>query len=45
MHYLRIYQLQDEGYGEVDSSPTFPLVPKDWLYEFWRSQSETSGLR
>lgn len=31
---LRIYQLQDEDYVEVDSSPTFPLIPKDWLYEF-----------
>ncbi|MBE9031885.1 Uma2 family endonuclease [filamentous cyanobacterium LEGE 11480] len=31
---LRIYQLQDAVYVEVERSPTFPLVPKEWLYQF-----------
>ncbi|MEM1254545.1 MAG: Uma2 family endonuclease [Cyanobacteria bacterium P01_H01_bin.21] len=30
----RIYALQDDEYGEVGASPTFPLVPKVKLYEF-----------
>jgi Uma2 family endonuclease len=30
----RIYQLQDGGYVEVESSPTFPQVPKERLYIF-----------
>jgi Uma2 family endonuclease len=30
----RIYQLQGEHYQEVETSPTFPVVPKEWLYEF-----------
>jgi len=30
----RIYQRQGSDYKEVDSSPTFPAVPKDKLYEF-----------
>jgi len=30
----RIYQLQGEQYAEVETSPTFPLVPKAKLYEF-----------
>jgi Uma2 family endonuclease len=34
----RIYQLHDRApdrvYVEVDRSRTFPIVPKDWLYEF-----------
>ncbi len=30
----RIYQLQAGEYQEVETSPTFPLVPKDRLYEF-----------
>lgn len=30
----RIYQLQAEGYSEVETSPTFPQVPKEWLYQF-----------
>jgi Uma2 family endonuclease len=31
---LRIYQLQNQSYVEVDNSPTFPKVPKSKLYEF-----------
>ncbi len=30
----RIYSLQDEGYAEVDSSPTFRLIEKADLYKF-----------
>ena len=30
----RIYQLQGGRYQECDTSPTFPFVPKDKLYEF-----------
>jgi Uma2 family endonuclease len=30
----RIYQLQGNEYLEVPNSPTFPLVPKEKLYEF-----------
>ncbi|MBE9117663.1 Uma2 family endonuclease [Lusitaniella coriacea LEGE 07157] len=30
----RIYQLQEGVYGEVEASPTFPQVPKEWLYDF-----------
>jgi Uma2 family endonuclease len=30
----RIYQLQGNEYTEVSSSPTFPIVPKEKLYEF-----------
>lgn len=30
----RIYQLRDGQYQEVPTSPTFPLVPKEKLYEF-----------
>jgi Uma2 family endonuclease len=30
----RIYQLQDSQYQEVETSPTFPFVPKTKLYEF-----------
>lgn len=30
----QIYQLIDGQYQEVESSPTFPKVPKIWLYEF-----------
>ncbi|MCY7390959.1 MAG: Uma2 family endonuclease, partial [Leptolyngbyaceae cyanobacterium CAN_BIN12] len=33
-HILRIYQLQDQQYVEVETSPTFPTVPKEWLYDF-----------
>lgn len=31
---LRIYQLQEQQYVEVEASPTFPQVPKSRLYEF-----------
>ncbi|NJM47318.1 MAG: Uma2 family endonuclease [Alkalinema sp. RU_4_3] len=31
---LKIYQLQDTDYVEVDRSPTFPQMPKEWLYDF-----------
>jgi len=30
----RIYALQSRVYVEVDRSPTFPQVPKAWLYSF-----------
>lgn len=30
----RIYQLQSGVYIEVEASPTFPQVPKTWLYQF-----------
>jgi Uma2 family endonuclease len=30
----RIYQLQEEVYVEVEESPTFPQVPKEYLYSF-----------
>ncbi|MGF1602802.1 MAG: Uma2 family endonuclease [Thermosynechococcaceae cyanobacterium] len=30
----RIYQLQSGVYVEVETSPTFAEVPKDWLYSF-----------
>jgi Uma2 family endonuclease len=30
----RIYQLQEGQYQEVETSPTFPQVPKEKLYEF-----------
>jgi Uma2 family endonuclease len=31
---LTIYQLGDDGYTEVDRSPTFPLIEKSDLYQF-----------
>ncbi|MEM9007541.1 MAG: Uma2 family endonuclease [Cyanobacteria bacterium P01_F01_bin.86] len=31
---LRIYQLQDDRYQEVENSPTFPSIPKEQLYTF-----------
>lgn len=31
---LKIYQLGDEGYTEVERSPTFPLFDKSDLYQF-----------
>jgi Uma2 family endonuclease len=37
---LRIYQLQSENYVEVEASPTFPLVPKERLYEFLTEAQE-----
>ena len=30
----RIYTLKDGRYQEIENSPTFPRVPKSWLYEF-----------
>jgi Uma2 family endonuclease len=30
---LQIYQLQNQQYVEVETSPTFPTVPKEWLYD------------
>jgi len=30
----RIYQLQDGVYVEVETSPTFPTIPKEQLYSF-----------
>ncbi|MBE9067505.1 Uma2 family endonuclease [Leptolyngbya cf. ectocarpi LEGE 11479] len=32
--FWRIYQLRKNAYVEVDSSPTFPMVAKEKLYEF-----------
>jgi Uma2 family endonuclease len=37
---LRIYQLQNAVSVEVDRSPTFPLMPKDWLYDFLHAAQE-----
>jgi hypothetical protein len=37
---LHIYQLQKRVYVEVDASPTFPQVPKDWLYRFLEQAKE-----
>jgi Uma2 family endonuclease len=37
---LRIYQLQSANYIEVEASPTFPLVPKERLYEFLAEAQE-----
>jgi Uma2 family endonuclease len=37
---LRIYQLQSANYTEVEASPTFPLVPKERLYEFLTEAQE-----
>jgi Uma2 family endonuclease len=31
---LRIYQLQNDAYQEVENSPTFPFLVKTKLYEF-----------
>lgn len=31
---LRIYQLQNQAYVEVETSPTFPTIAKTQLYEF-----------
>ncbi|MBE9108701.1 Uma2 family endonuclease [Nodosilinea sp. LEGE 07298] len=30
----RVYVLQEGVYQEVENSPTFPQVPKEWLYAF-----------
>jgi Uma2 family endonuclease len=37
---LRIYQLQNNVYVEVDRSPTFPQIPKEWLYDFLNTAKE-----
>lgn len=31
---LRVYQLQNQAYVEVERSSTFPAVPKEYLYDF-----------
>ena len=36
----RIYRLQEEVYVEVEASPTFPQVPKEWLYTFLEQAKE-----
>jgi hypothetical protein len=36
----RIYQLQSGEYREVQVSPTFQQVPKDWLYQFLTEAAE-----
>lgn len=36
----RIYQLQEGVYIEVAVSPTFPQVPKEWLYTFLEQAKE-----
>jgi len=36
----RIYQLQGGVYQEVETSPTFPQVPKRWLYDFLQEAQE-----
>jgi Uma2 family endonuclease len=45
---LKIYDLQNGQYQEVQTSPTFPGVPKEQLYEFLRNcaqQGETQAKR
>ena len=37
---LRIYQLCDRVYVEVEASPTFPKVPKEQLYAFLKDAKE-----
>ena len=37
---LRIYQLCDRVYVEVEASPTFPKVPKERLYAFLKEAKE-----
>lgn len=41
---LRIYQLQNQAYVEVEVSPTFPAVPKEYLYDFL-AQCETDEVQ
>ncbi len=36
----RIYQLQEGVYVELEASPTFPKVPKEWLYQFLEQARE-----
>lgn len=45
---LRIYQLEDDQYKEVENSPTFSTIPKDRLYDFLNAcaqQGETKAKR
>ena len=37
---LRMYQLQEGVYVEVEASPTFPRVPKELLYQFLEQARE-----
>jgi Uma2 family endonuclease len=37
---LRILRLEAGGYVEVEVSPLFPVVPKDWLYRFLEEAQE-----
>jgi Uma2 family endonuclease len=41
---LRIYQLQQGEYVEIDRSPTFPQIPKEWLYEFLATAKQKERL-
>ncbi|NJN72896.1 MAG: Uma2 family endonuclease, partial [Limnothrix sp. RL_2_0] len=46
----RIYQLNDGIYVEIEQSPTFPMIPKEKLYEFLTKAKENEvdamrGLR
>ncbi|MEL6383187.1 MAG: Uma2 family endonuclease [Cyanobacteria bacterium J06626_18] len=43
---LRIYQLENDQYKEVENSPTFPTIPKEQLYDFLNAcvrQGETQA--
>jgi Uma2 family endonuclease len=45
---LKIYELHDGQYQEVETSPTFPNIPKEWLYKFLNEcaqQGETQAKR
>lgn len=45
---LKIYELHDGQYQEVETSPTFPNIPKEWLYKFLdecAQQGETQAKR
>lgn len=45
---LRIYKLEDGQYQEVETSPTFPSIPKQRFYEFLNEcaqQGETQAKR
>ncbi|MEL6352468.1 MAG: Uma2 family endonuclease [Cyanobacteria bacterium J06627_28] len=46
-HHLRIYQLQNKQYVEVEKSPTFSIIAKEDFYEFIDSarQDEISAER
>jgi Uma2 family endonuclease len=41
---LSIYQLQQGEYVEIDRSPTFSQVPKEWLYEFLATAKQKEKL-